>query len=205
MIIGVTGKIGSGKSYIAKGLAEKLNCNAINVDKVAHSLYQDENSVAYRQLVGFFGSLIVGTKGIIDRVVLGQLVFGETEHHKTNLKVLNAITHPLIEDEVMEILHHYIDIADEEHVIIDMPMLLNNPTIAESCDIIIVVNASERTRFERIKNRNPFIPESQIRKRMKIQNTKLITEDKFGRVYPIVLVDNDGTDDIIDKVFNHVK
>ena len=39
-IIGVTGKSGSGKTTFASKLAEKLNCDYIDIDKISHMPYK---------------------------------------------------------------------------------------------------------------------------------------------------------------------
>ena len=40
-IIGITGKSGSGKSFFASLLAQKLNCPYVDVDKIGHKASSD--------------------------------------------------------------------------------------------------------------------------------------------------------------------
>ena len=40
-IIGITGKSGSGKSFFASILSEKLNCPYVDVDKIGHKATSD--------------------------------------------------------------------------------------------------------------------------------------------------------------------
>ena len=43
MVVFVTGKSGSGKSSFAKRLADILNYEYVDVDKIGHSIYNDSN------------------------------------------------------------------------------------------------------------------------------------------------------------------
>jgi dephospho-CoA kinase len=88
--IGLTGGIGSGKSTVAKMLAE---CGAlvIHADTVGHEMYRPQSD-GWRQVVQAFGADVLATDQTIDRKKLGAIVFADPQA----LKRLNAIVHPLI-------------------------------------------------------------------------------------------------------------
>jgi len=88
--IGLTGGIGSGKSTVAKILAE---CGAlvIHADTVGHEMYRPQSD-GWRQVVQAFGADVLATDQSVDRKKLGAIVFADPQA----LKRLNAIVHPLI-------------------------------------------------------------------------------------------------------------
>ncbi|HVN86908.1 MAG TPA: dephospho-CoA kinase [Candidatus Binatia bacterium] len=88
--IGLTGGIGSGKSTVAKLLAD-LGAHVIHADLVGHQVYRP-GTEGWECVVQAFGRDIVATDGTIDRRRLGALVFADSKA----LKRLNAIVHPLI-------------------------------------------------------------------------------------------------------------
>lgn len=86
--IGLTGGIGSGKSLVARMLAEK-GAALINADQVGHQSYRKGTPV-YQRLVASFGRDILDEDGEIDRRKLGQRVFAEPRERER----LNAIVWP---------------------------------------------------------------------------------------------------------------
>ncbi len=89
-VIGLTGGIGSGKSTVAKMLAE-LGADVIDTDKVGHDVYRPGTD-GFRQVTAAFGPDIVAPGGAIDRRALAAKVFADPDA----LARLNAIVHPLI-------------------------------------------------------------------------------------------------------------
>lgn len=94
--IGVTGGIGSGKSTATRLLAE-LGAEVIDADQIGHYTYRP-GSVGWQRIVDAFGREVVATDGTIDRKRLGSVVFSDPKA----LTRLNAIVHPLIQEEVRE-------------------------------------------------------------------------------------------------------
>lgn len=92
-IIGLTGGIGSGKSTVARLLAE-LGAVAVDLDSLGHEALKQQE--VRQQLVGEFGRGILTDSGEIDRARLGKLVFDKPEA----LKRLNRIVHPVIDEMV---------------------------------------------------------------------------------------------------------
>jgi dephospho-CoA kinase len=93
--IGLTGGIGSGKTTAAEILAE-LGALVIHADAVGHDVYAP-GTPGWQAVVDAFGRDIVDTAhGSIDRRKLAAVVFAEP----LALKRLNAIVHPLIQQEI---------------------------------------------------------------------------------------------------------
>ncbi len=88
--IAITGGIACGKSLVASYVAE-LGIPVCEADTLAHAVLAPGEAV-YQAVVERFGREIVGPGGAIDRVRLGNVVFGD----ERRLADLNALTHPEI-------------------------------------------------------------------------------------------------------------
>ena len=75
MLIGLTGGIASGKSTVARFLAER-GAAVIDADSLGHRAYEPDTP-AFRAVVAAFGAEIVGEDGRIDRRRLGARVFND--------------------------------------------------------------------------------------------------------------------------------
>ena len=75
LTIGLTGGIGSGKSTVARMLAE-LGAPILDADKVAQSTYAP-GAGAYAAVVAAFGDGILASDRTIDRTKLGPIVFAD--------------------------------------------------------------------------------------------------------------------------------
>jgi dephospho-CoA kinase len=89
-VIGLAGGIGTGKSTVARHLAD-LGAHVIDADKIGHDVYRP-GSEGFRQVLDAFGPGVVAGDGTIDRRALGAIVFADP-HARARL---NAIVHPLI-------------------------------------------------------------------------------------------------------------
>ncbi len=96
ILIGLTGNIATGKSVVARMLAE-LGASVIDADKIAHEVMEPEGP-AYDGVVGAFGPEILATDGTIDRGKLGSIVFRDPHA----LLRLEAVVHPATIHEVDE-------------------------------------------------------------------------------------------------------
>jgi dephospho-CoA kinase len=89
-VVGLTGGIASGKSTVARMLAE-LGAHIVDADQVARQVVEP-GQPAYQEIVAAFGAGILQPDQAIDRKKLGALVFADAEKRAR----LNAITHPRI-------------------------------------------------------------------------------------------------------------
>lgn len=89
-LIGLTGNIATGKSAVARMLAE-LGAHTIDADRVAHGVIR-YGMPAWQAVVGAFGSAILASGGEIDRKRLGEIVFTDPDA----LRRLEAIVHPAV-------------------------------------------------------------------------------------------------------------
>ncbi|MFA5947658.1 MAG: dephospho-CoA kinase [Candidatus Gracilibacteria bacterium] len=94
MILGITGKIASGKSEVAKILKNK-GFLVIDADKIVHDLYE-KNMKGAKVIKKHFGEDFFNKEGSVDRKKLGEFVY-------TDIRVLNFLNwliHPLVFNEI---------------------------------------------------------------------------------------------------------
>ena len=89
-VIGLTGGIGTGKTYVSS-LLKDLGAHIVNADLLGHEVYAPQ-SEGWQAVVDTFGEQIVAGNGEIDRRALGGIVFSD----ENALLQLNAIMHPRI-------------------------------------------------------------------------------------------------------------
>ncbi|XP_065896616.1 bifunctional coenzyme A synthase-like isoform X2 [Dysidea avara] len=89
-IIGLTGGIASGKSSISKRLSN-LGAFTVDCDKLGHQAY-NPGTDCFKSLVEQFGPDIVNKEGMIDREILGGIVFSD----KIKMTQLTSIVWPEI-------------------------------------------------------------------------------------------------------------
>lgn len=88
ILIGLTGNIATGKSLVARMLAE-LGAHVIDADRVAHEVMAP-NGPAHEAVVSAFGREILAPDGTIDRGKVGAIVFRDP----AALQRLEAAVHP---------------------------------------------------------------------------------------------------------------
>jgi dephospho-CoA kinase len=97
-ILGVCGKIASGKSNVLK-ILRKHGWVTVDADKIVHGLYED-GEPGQRMICDFFGEEFVKKDGSVDRVRLRKVVFNNVK----KLEILNKLIHPLVFAEIFKIL-----------------------------------------------------------------------------------------------------
>jgi len=91
-VIGLTGGIASGKSTVARLLAE-WGSHVIDADQVGHAVIAPDGE-AYPEVILAFGTEILNEDGVISRALLGQRIFADPDARKR----LNAISHPHMQE-----------------------------------------------------------------------------------------------------------
>lgn len=174
--VGLTGGIGSGKSTVARLLAEH-GAIVIDADAIAREIVEP-GQPALAEIVDRFGSEILDDRGALDRGALAAIVF----HDTAALADLNAITHPRIAERTAEL----IAAAPENAVVVyDMPLLVENG-LAEGWDAVVVVIADRQVRIERLRERG--LDEDDIEARMARQ-----ASDEERRAVADIIIDNSGS------------
>lgn len=173
--VGLTGGIGSGKSTVARLLAER-GAVVIDADRIAREIVEP-GQPALTEIADRFGAEVIAADGSLDRGALAAIVFADTDA----LADLNAITHPRIAQRTAELIEAA---PDDAVVVYDMPLLVEN-NLAEGWDAVIVVEADREVRVRRLIERG--LGESDIEARMSRQ-----ASDEERRAVADIVIDNSG-------------
>lgn len=174
MIIGICGKSGSGKSFLAKSIGEHFN-NAIHIDidKIGHHALEDET--IKEKLVMEFGDILKDNQ--IDRSILGNIVFKD----KKKMKLLEFYTWEYMKNCTLEIIN-----ANKDKIIILDWILLSIVDLFKMCDIKILLDVSYDERIKRVLNRdNISIEKFAIREKGSIEYNEEDFDIVLGSLYDI--------------------
>jgi dephospho-CoA kinase len=175
-LIGLTGAIGSGKSSVS-ALFERKGAIIIDGDGIAKQL-QQQGSPTLQKLVDEFGDILLDS-GELDRAKVAKLVFGDAEM----LKRLNSIMHPAIGVEILRQIE--LNIATDNVVVLDMPLLVENPRDGMSGLVVVDVDPEVAiSRLVQFRNMN----EGDAKRRMASQASR---EDRLKVADRII--DNSGS------------
>lgn len=136
MIIGVTGKSGSGKSTYARKISKENGFRVVHIDKIAHGII---NLPAFKaKFIDIFGDEVI-QNGVVDRKYLGDLVFTNRHLYKE------------LSNLIWDMMKHRIDdiISTHENVILDW-ILLPHTHYWKMCDKKILMVADEEDRKKRV-------------------------------------------------------
>jgi dephospho-CoA kinase len=148
-VIGVTGGVASGKSFVAGQLA-KCGAEVIDVDRLGHeALRLPAVEEAARQR---WGDEIFSSGGQIDRRRLAEKVFAATPQGREELRYLESLTHPRILGFLGERVERLLLRGDVSAVVIDAPLLVEAGW-NEFCDRIMFVEAPRAIRLVRALGR----------------------------------------------------
>jgi dephospho-CoA kinase len=172
--IGLSGNIGSGKSYIAD-LLEKHGIPVFRADEVGKSLYLEKEVIS--EVAQQFGDEVLDKQGFIDRKALAAVVFGSDDA----LKRLSAIIHP----RVLKLFDTWCLEQDTELVVMESAIIFEYG-LEGIFDKIAVVSAPLNLRLNRVMQRDGLSRE-EVLNRMKAQ----WPEDWKTDLADIVIV-NDG-------------
>jgi dephospho-CoA kinase len=185
LMIGLTGGIGSGKTAVARHLAE-LGAVVIDSDALAREVVAAGTS-GRDEVVAEFGDAVLGPDGGLDRAALGRIVFADESARRR----LEAIVHPRVRARAADI----VATASPDAVVVNDVPLLVEANLAGNYQLVIVVLADEETRVRRLV-RDRGLTEADARSRIAAQAT-----DEQRRAIADVVIVNDGTlDDLRAKV-----
>ena len=174
--VGLTGGIGAGKSEVSR-LLDSYGAVLVDADLIAREVVAP-GTPGLAAVVAEFGEEVLLPDGALDRPRLGSVVFADP----ARLAALNAIVHPLVRDRSAELERR----AGPGDVLVnDVPLLAENG-LAKVFDLVVVVDAAEATRLDRLV-RLRGMPEKEARARMAAQSSR---EDRLA--IADLVIDNDG-------------
>lgn len=185
LIIGLTGQTGAGKSTVSD-ILKKYGCYHIDADKIAHEVLDSDEDVKHN-LAEKFGKEVIGKDGKINRAVLAEYAFADTESTLS----LNAITHPAVNKKIQSIISRQSEYGAKA-VIIDAIALFESGE-ANLCDFTVAVTAPREIRLERIISRDN-ISVSRAEERINAQK-----DEKFFSVNADYIINNYAPYNIYDE------
>ncbi len=144
-LIGLTGGIASGKSVVAKRLAEH-GAVVVDADSLAREVVEP-GTPALMAIVDHFGPEVIDSDGRLDRSALGSIVFSHPEERA----VLNAITHPAVWARAVELIAEAQANDPRAVVVYDVPLLAEaSAGRPMRFDLVVVVHADTEERIHRM-------------------------------------------------------
>ena len=191
MKIGITGGIGSGKTYVCN-LIEKMGYPVFYSDKEA-ALLMNKNKALIKEI-----KTLIGTKAYfnnqINKTEIGTYIF----KNKSNRTNLNQIVHPFVYDQF----HIWSNQFSQKELIFNESAILFETGSYKRFDKTILITASLETRINRINERDNLTKEDTLKR----INSQLTDEVKIKLVdYVIPNNENELLLPKINKVLDELK
>ena len=192
MRVGLTGGIGSGKSEVARRLADR-GAVLIDADVAARAVVAP-GTPGLARIVDAFGDEVLTADGALDRERLGALVFADP----ARLAELNAIVHPLVGEWMTTAEDAAVASAGPGVIVLhDVPLLAENQ-LARAYDLVIVVDVPPEVQVSRLVSQRGM-PADQARARMAAQASR---EQRLA--VADIVIDNSGPLDDLDQRVDEV-
>ena len=143
-VLAVTGNIGTGKSFVARKMAEMSSAVHLDADVLARSV-MEPGGQCYEAVRAEFGPDYFGADGVFDRNKMGELVFADPGM----LKRLNAILHPHIRRRIRDAVSEVTDGL----VILEIPLVAENK-LYYLYDFSLLTKSSNDVIISRVKSRD---------------------------------------------------
>ena len=141
-IIGITGGIGSGKSFIA-ALFGELGCAVIDADAHVREAYLDP---AVRHVLGqWWGSAVFKEDGSVDRGAIARRIFNDSADRAR----LEGLIHPIVNAARQREMGILASDAGTVAFVWDTPLLFE-VGLDSQCDAVVFVDAPFDLRLERV-------------------------------------------------------
>src|SRR6476620_2014278 len=142
ILIGLTGNIASGKSEVARMLADR-GAKLIDADVLAREAVEPDTQ-ALKDIVKRWGKDVLNTDGSLDRAALRQIVFAD----QNELDALNRIVHP----GVTRLRDREIALAKErgDQIVVCVIPLTFERNLVDEFAAIVLVDAPRPLRLERL-------------------------------------------------------
>ena len=177
MRIGVTGGIGSGKSYVCRLLAQRWQLPVYDCDSAAKMLMVSSPHIR-QQLQELVGDDVYDAGGQLNKGVMSRYLFADAAH----VKAVNAIVHPAVKD------NFELWASQQTGDVVMESAILVEAGFAKAVDCLVVVEAPLALRLQRAMARDGAT-EEQVRARVRHQ----MTAEQL-RAYADIVVVNDGRD-----------
>ena len=160
-VIGLAGGIASGKSLVAKFLAE-LGAGVIDADELNHRILHQDG--VRRQVQRWWGRETYDNRGRLDRTRLAGIIFEDPAQRAR----LEGLTHPLVNQLRQDMMIRYEADETVSSIVLDIPLLFEVGQ-HELCDHVIFVEVDETRRLQRVRQHRDW-DKAELQRREKQQN-----------------------------------
>ena len=160
VILGITGGIGSGKSYISSLLREQMNVPVYDCDAEAKRLICEDEEIK-QKLTELVGTLIY-KEGKLQKKVLADYLFANQQH----VQEVNAIVHPAVRRDIGK----WVEQQDSKVVAVESAILYESG-FDTLVDKVLFVNAPLELRIQRAMKRDGSTRE-QVQARISMQQSE---------------------------------
>jgi len=180
MVVGITGGIGSGKSFVAECFLKFEKAVYYHADEEAKKLMHTSQEIREKVTAEFGEEAYKGQQ--LNRPYIADIVFKQPE----KLQKLNSIVHPAVKQHFFDFVQSH---PKDTFIIYENAILfeVNSDLV---CDVVILVTAPMATRIERVMQRDGVTRE-EVEKR--IQNQWSETRKKLLSNYSILNINKEAT------------
>lgn len=183
MIVGLTGNIGSGKSYVAN-IFTKKGIPVYNSDDKAKYLMQ-HNPELIAAITTLFGPKAY-TNNQLNRQFIAEKIFTD----KSLLQKINALVHPAVQKDF----ENWTKKNEQAPFVIKEAAILIESGAYKQCDVIILITAPDEIRKQRIRKRDNM-SDQQILERMANQ---MPAKEKIP--FANYIITNDGISVVTEQI-----
>lgn len=177
--VGLTGNVASGKSMVAD-VWRGLGAVVIDADELARMAVQPGTD-GLQRVVEYFGNGVLREDGSLDRAALRNLAFASAEKRLALERILHPTIARLRANQEQRLA------AEGEHIVVNVIPLLFEVGLTDAVDVIVLVDAPESTRLERLLETRGLTEEEARR----VIGSQMPAVEKRARAD--IVVENDGT------------
>lgn len=145
IVLGVTGSIGSGKSFACDTLSKLPSTALMSSDRTVHEIYNNDINTA-KEIAKYFPESVNGEHKI-DRKILGDIIFRNHEQKA----VLESIIFPKLADQRDNFIRNSIK-NKTRLAILEVPLLFEN-NIHLECDYVLTIYCRKALQKQRVLSR----------------------------------------------------
>lgn len=181
-VIGLTGGVGCGKSFVAGVAVQFFPILHISTDDIAREQMKKDGCSYKAVLENFKDENLLTPEGELNRAALAEIVFKNPE----KLKLLNSITHPRVIEEMNRRIEEARQGGEYEAVLVESALIFESG-INKCCDQVWYVYAPEDTRKARLAASRGYSQE-----KIKSIFDDQLSEEEFRKQADVVIFNDDS-------------
>ena len=187
-LVGITGGIGSGKTTVSN-IFSHLGYKVYNSDERAKYLMQTNDKII-REITALLGDSAY-SKGALEKTIIAQAIF----NNKSLIEKINSIVHP----ETIKDFNSWVS-ENKDSILVKESALIYQSGSYKDLDEIILVEARDEIRTERVLKRDKHKDKDEILKIIRSQ--KLKNKEDLN---PDYILENNGEDLLLPKVIEIIE